>query len=181
MYSNSTVWTCICEAACSTWYLLSLNSACLKRSVSTGLLPAPWFMTCLRTLGTLYLFSTAERHWMATGSLPHASRKLITSIAPACAATREGKGVNVEHAVIRTESITPIYNEESYSFKKCGGWGGVSYSTVMKFHYAVLGIGCTAAILSKHSTVCSPLPLNGTLHSMLTEILRRMQLIIVVL
>lgn len=58
-----------------------------------------------------------------------------------------------------------------------GGWGGISSSTVMKFHYAVFGIGCTAAILSKHSTVCSSLLLNGTLHSMLTERLQRMQLI----
>ena len=50
--------------------------------------------------------------------------------------------------------------------------GGGSYSTVMRFHDVVFWTGCTAAILSKHSTVCSPPPLNGILHSMLTKILK---------
>lgn len=39
------------------------------------------------------LFSAAERQWMAAGSSPRASGKVITSIAPACAEPgREGRG-----------------------------------------------------------------------------------------
>lgn len=64
-----------------------------------------------------------------------------------------------------------------YFYKDVEG-GGFSYTTVLKFHYIFFWTRCTAAILSKLSTVCSPLPLNGMLHSMLTEILKRIQLIV---
>lgn len=137
--SIQTSYKWISSAECNTRYLLCLNSARLKCVVSARLFaPARWFMTRLCTLGTRYPFSTAERHWMAAGSSSRASRKLITSVAPARAPRRAGVLLFCAHCSKNQNPLRQIYNEEQYSTKslriKGVKWGEISYSTVMKFH-----------------------------------------------
>lgn len=133
----------ISSAMCNTRYLLCLNSAYLKCSVSTRLLPAQWFMTCLCTLGTLYLFSTAERHWMAAGSSSRASRKLITSIAPACASPR-GKALifwahSSKNQIHYTKSIMRSNTAQNPFILKM--WREVKFLTVQWWNYTTWCFG----------------------------------------
>ena len=80
----------------STRYLLSPNSSRVKRGVSGRLLPrAVIHDTLVYTRHSLPLQHCRERHWMATGSSPRASRKLITSIAPAPRCSGREKSVNI--------------------------------------------------------------------------------------